>query len=423
MAFEQANNFKEYQQYLRLRDEWQEMYHGINLTDAMSADIIRFIVAKESASWYLVGCVLLKRLHTQDLLNAFHGHRNVCTFDAPRRNDHNRLSQLIQSSIDDSCRVQLGYYYRPWGVVFSFVGNFFKIRKHLSLSLVNHCYLAALMTSYQIIVRQLEKTFRGVDLTGKALIPFCAPAYVEALLTLFFKGKGVTTFCTVHGYFGRYRLVIAGDVVNGCNILSDKVLTFGRYQKEDLIRDFGIEENRVCVAGNPKYPCKDLNYANECRKVLVLGGISRYDDDLRMLFPVAEQVAQEYNVCFVLKPHPLSAISNDDLKEFEHIRLLDKSVVLTELLASGEYDCAITHNTFAYYECMYYGVMPFRWGLNENLAFETLDDSFLTKEQLVKYISELRTGVDSNYSEKARRLLTDVLGMGINRYNEIINGI
>ena len=420
MAFENADNFAAYEQYLRHSREWHEVYRGIDLVEAMAAEIINFTVARGSASWYLVVCTLLRRLHTDDILKAFEQHKNVFTYDAPRRRDHRKLSELIQSSVADSQRVELRYFYRPWGVILPFLKNYLTIAKRVEVSFVNRCYLAALMTSYKVMIRQLDKTFKNFDVRGKSLIPFCSPAYVEALLTLFFKSKGVKTYSTVHGYFGRYKQFIAADVVNGCNILADKVLCFSQNQKEDLIRDFDISADRIFVAGNPKYPKREIQFKSIYKNGLIVGGIAIYDNDLRRLFPQAEQVAEKLGLQFWVRPHPQSRITQEELESYGHINMADSSQTLVEILKSGEYDFAITHNTSAYYECLYYGVRAFRWGVNENLMFEPLEESVQNAQQLSEVIE--RTCADKQADEeRAEQLLVRNLGMGINLYDEILN--
>jgi hypothetical protein len=104
------------------------------------------------------------------------------------------------------------------------------------------------------------------------------------------------------------------------------------------------------------------------------------------------------------------------------ITLMDNTNTINEMLGSGEYDFAITHNTATYYECMYYGVKPLRWGRNENLDFEGLDDKFNNFEEFDNKINKSKQKRADEISQEAENLLVNVFGMGINRYNEYING-
>ena len=65
---------------------------------------------------------------------------------------------------------------------------------------------------------------------------------------------------------------------------------------------------------------------------------------------------------------------------------------------------------------------PLRWGRNENLDFEGLDDKFNNFGELEAVISKSREKRADEISQEAENLLVNVFGMGINRYNEYING-
>lgn len=418
-TWKNTDNYAQYVQYLGLRNEWQEYYRDVNVIDALAVEIVNLYVTGQKPSWYHVGCELLKRLDTKKIKQAFAQAKTVCTFNASKRQDHRQLSHLIQSSIDDSVWVELKYTYRPWGVSCSFIKAFLQIKKYVHFSLVQRCYLAACIAAYKKNLDLLSSEFKNVNLQGHKLVPFSATAYYEALLTLFFQTKGVDTYTTFHGILGHYRQHITNDVVMGLNILSKCALAFSVEQKSDLIMHFGIAPEKIQIAGNPKYPYRDIRYGKAGKKCLILSGVSFYDNDMRQLLPIAEAIGEELGVDFFIKPHPSSLLSNEDISQYQHIQMIDKAQTIHQLLSSGEYKIAITHNTTAYYECMYYGVRPLRWGLNENLDFKTLDDKFISHDELRKSIM---SDDEADYSRKAQQLLTEVLGMGINRYNEIING-
>ena len=162
---------------------------------------------------------------------------------------------------------------------------------------------------------------------------------------------------------------------------------------------------------------------NDCERCVIIGGISLYDKDLAELFPVAKEAKEKLGISFALRLHPLSAITKEEMEPWKDaITLLDNTNTINEMLGSGEYDFAITHNTATYYECMYYGVKPLRWGRNENLGFEGLDDKFNNFEEFENIINKSKQKRADEISQEAENLLVNVFGMGINRYNEYING-
>ena len=422
MSFEQTQNYQAYVRYRELKQQWRLIYKGVNLVEACALDLTDALVVQRKADFYHVVCAMLQRIRVKPLFRAFFTHKNVFTFAAHKPKDHRELSQAIFESVDDAAWVSIEYYYSPYKAITRWVYFLFKVRS-LRTPFVNRAFIAARMAGYSCVLDDLEKRSASCPLNGKQYIPFCAPAHHEALLTLFFKNKGVKTYNTVHGIFGRYLHTIANDVVNGENIISDYVLTFGESQRMDLIRDFNIAPERVKVAGNPKYPSHTAKIRTTFHSCLILGGIGLYDNELRLLLQVVEQVAQQTDITFTLKPHPLSAIHNDPIwASLKHIRLLGQEHTIKELFLSGNYDFAITHNTFSYYESMLFGLKPFRWALNENLDFEGLNDRFSTAQELSQLIKDAKGSTSEMLTDEIRQILHDVLGMGINNYNQIING-
>ena len=422
MSFEKTRNYDKYLQYRKLKHDWKVIYRNINLVDACSVDLLDAMVLGHKADYYHIACAMLQRIHIKPLRKAFAQNTNIFTFAFPKRKDHLDLSRAYASSVKDSGWVMLKYFYTPYKSISRWL-LFWRQVRSLPLSFSDIAFIAARMAGYSCVIDELEKQFATIEINNKRFIPFCAPAYHEAVLTSFFRNKGVKTFCTVHGVFGRYLQLIANDIVNGENILSDYVLTFGEVQRQDLINDFEINSDKVIVAGNPKYPYHRIQIKNTFSSCLILGGIGLYDNELRQLIIEADKVAERRQIKMALKPHPLSKIEEDDIwKQIKHITLIDKSNTLTALFESGEYDFAITHNTFSYYECMIAGLKPFRWEKNENINYKGLDDRFDSAEQLEQQIKNAEEADSNALSHEAEQLLVNVIGYGINNYNQIING-
>lgn len=421
MSFESAHNYLDYQRYKDIKRRLHIYYHQINMVDACAIDMIDALVVHNKPDWYHVCCALLQRIRIAPLREAFEKHKNVITYGVLHRPDHEALSHSIASSVDDCQWVKLEYIYRPYKSLSRFLKFLCEVR-FLPVSLVNRAYIAAKMAGYSCVIDDLETNFRDFCISGKHYIPFCAPINHEALMTLYFKTKGVKTFCTFHGNFGRYINQIANDVVNGENIHTDRILVFGETQKMDLIRDFDIEPSLISVAGNPKYVYQPISLKHTYSSCLILGGIGLYDKELRELLLVVDDVAKHSHISFALKPHPLSNIQNNDIwKEISHVQLVDKDQTIQSLFQSDEYDFAITHNTFSYYECFIAGLKAFRWAKHENLDFEGLDDRFVSGEQLLMKVKKASKTPNEILSEEAEILLKRVLGYGINKYNQYIN--
>ncbi len=421
MSFESAHNYSDYQQYRAVKQQLHIYYRGINMVDACAIDLIDAMVVHTKADWYHVGCELFRRIRVKPLREAFEKHKNVFTYGVLRRKDHEALSHAIANSVDDSKWVNLEYVYKPYKSLSRFL-RFWKHARSLPIPVLNRAFLAARMAGYSCVIDDLENSFEHCNLANKQYIPFCAPAYHEALLTLYFNAKGLRTYCTFHGIFGRYIKQIANDVVNGENINSRYILAFGDTQRQDLIRDFNVDAEKIYVVGNPKYPYHPISLKNTYTSCLILGGIGLYDKDLRELLYVVEDIAKRSNISFALKPHPLSNIQNDEVwKKVTHVRLIDKTQTIQSLFASNEYNFAITHNTSSYYECFIAGLKPFRWAKDENINFEGLDDKFNNSSQLIEKLEKASTTPNEILSQEAEILLKRVLGYGINKYNQYIN--
>lgn len=411
--FINTENTERYRQYLELRDALRIEHRGIDLATADAADIIEFYVTDSKKDWRHVLAALMQRVETKPLRDALTRKNVLLTFDMKKRADHDELSRMVAERVRDGERVVLTYKYRLKAMLR--LPMMMKKTRKIDTTWKNRLYAACRMAAYACMTDDLDREFKDVDLRGKKYVAFCAPAYTECLLTLYFKSKGMKTYGLSHGNFGRYKKRIANDVVNGANIVSDVEIVFGETQKEDLIRDFDIDKSRIEVAGNPKYLKKDIEtQRKKTNTCLIIGGIWEYDNDLRKLLPMIDRVAKESGMAVELRPHPLSRITEEDLKPFDNIKMADRKVTIQTALNSGRYDTAITHNTSAYYECLYYGLKTMRWGMNENLDFETLDDGFATETELKEL---MRKPTDT---EQAELLLERVYGVGIDRYTEII---
>lgn len=421
MSFESAHNYLDYQRYRDIKRNLRIHYRDINMVDACAIDFIDVFVVHSKTDWYHVGCALLQRIRIEPLKKAFEKNKNVFSYGVQHRKDHEALSHAIACSVDDSQWVNLEYVYKPYKSLCRFL-RFWKNVRSLPISFLKRAFLAARMAGYSCVIDDLDRHFKNFNIVGKNYIPFCAPAYHEALMTLYFNTKGVRTYCTFHGIFGRYIKQIANDVVNGENIHSKYILAFGETQRQDLIRDFNVDAEKIYVVGNPKYPYHPIFLKNTYTSCLILGGIGLYDKDLRELLYVVEDIAKRSNITFALKPHPLSNIQNDEVwKVVTHIRLIDMTQTIQSLFQSDEYDFAITHNTSSYYECFISGLKPFRWAKDENIDFEGLDDRFVNGEQLLEKIKKASKAPNAVLSQKAEVLLKNVLGYGLNRYNQYIN--
>ena len=274
-----------------------------------------------------------------------------------------------------------------------------------------HFMMAAKLCFCKRTIDNLNCVFGSIDLSGKHFLPLLGQAYHEAILLHFFKQKGVSTYAMFHGIIGRYKRTIPLDVVLGENIVADKVLALSESQRQILIEEFGIDPSIVYVV------------KKEIKRCIVLGGVSVYDDALLQLLQLLETCSGKIGIKCFFRPHPTSkVIFNPAYKVMRGIQLLDSKKTLMEILSSGEFDMAITCNTTAYYECMYYGVIPLRWARDENHKWKGLDDRFYDEASFFEKVREIRMSDPIQYCGQMKEVLVSELGVGINNYNQVVNG-
>jgi hypothetical protein len=387
MTFEHTENFKQYQQYLELKQCFKLYHKDVDMIKACSLELLSVVALNYNATWRKIGDSLTRKLKIENLQQAFQKYNTVFSIDEycyRKRKDHLSLMQEIQKTVDISTLIVLSHKRKFFFHFFHFFKYYQLISKqHLlkKLSFKNKCFIAATFLYCRKTVDLLQKIDSTIDYPTKNYIPLNSSTEAEAILTCFFRNKGASTFHIFHGIFGRYKRRIYTDIIAGENIIAEYSLPFGETLKQYLIQDFNLDEAKIFIAGNPKYPSKSIHLKNTFKNCIVLGGISLFDDDIAEIIPFLDEIAQYGKIKFYLKPHPNSLIMNTkSVKKAKHIKFIDKFIPLKDLFDSGMFDCAIIHNTFSYYECMYYNVFPLRWGKNEYNDFESFNDRFFDKE-------------------------------------------
>jgi hypothetical protein len=421
MSFESTKNYKEYLQYKQLKSTLVCNYKGIDLIKALSVDIIEITVCKHKKTIKSILVSLLRRLDIKPLHEAFCQHKTVFTFNFPTRNDHWDLVMAMSKDVKDATVIPLQYHYVFWFNFWLWFKYFFSISCKVKTSFRNRLYLTARCLFFVRIIKHLNIYFSDNAYPTKIYVPFCSQTYTESCLTLFFKQKGLKTFNVFHGILGRYKMFFTNDVVAGENILAEHILVFNETQKSDLIRNFGINANRIAIAGNPKYSAKNIAVKNSFKSSIILGGISPFDVYLEQLLLLADKIAETEKISFSLKPHPLSRIqTTKTFQKCKHIQLINKELTLKQIFDSDKFDFAITHNTSTYYECMYYGLLSLRWGMGENFDYDGFDDKFYDMDSFLQIVKRYKNEDMQIMNQKIKRLLVNSYGMGIDNYGQLI---
>jgi hypothetical protein len=426
MSFEHAENYDQYLKYLALKEAFHVYHRGIDIVKACSMDIIEVVVSNNKNTVKQVVDYLSKRLNVSELMQAFQNYDIVFTTDCPKRKDHIALLQKIRESVKKpSAKVVLSYKRNVFFNVARWIKYYCLIAKQPVLSkapFLSKLFLASKFIYASNIINVLDKHSKDISYENKKYIPFNLPVYTEAVIAMYVKQKRAVTFHIFHCVYSHNKYKITNDFVLGENFVADYILPFGEINKMDLIHDFHIPEEKIFVAGNPKYPEKRIKAKNSFKYGIVFGTIDRYDEYLAELIPILDEISETEHIKFDIKPHPLSHIlESKEVKNAQHITCIPKDVLLYDLLTSGRYDFAVTHNTSAYYECMYYNLIPFRWKKGENHLFEGFDDHFFDKASLLKKIEYYKNQNMEEHSKNMEQLLKKAIGMGVNNYDSIIN--
>ena len=418
MSFENTQNINQYVAYRQYVESHHFFYKGIDLVSPMVIDVAGFYLENDSRKWRTIIDLLTRQFQPAPLFEAFNKYKTVMTFEMLKRKDHEQLMRMLTSSIDDSTLVLLplsrSWLINPLRLLKCLV--FFKREKQFSLR--QRLFLAAKMYWFSNLIYQLDAVFKDISLVGKNYIPFCAH---ESLLSYYFKQKGATTFAIQHGMFGHYKFFIPRDVVNGDLMHVDKILTISQYQKDDLIRDWNIPEEKIYVAGNIKYASPHPMRHTPIKKCLILGGIASYDKYLMELLQLLDVCAEKTGMKFELRPHPFSRIlSYKEVSELHHIGIADTKKIITEVFSTNDYEAVIAMNTFSYYEALYFGLYTFRYANGENVVFAGMDDHFTSIEEFItlkqKYEKE-----STLFEDQREKVLRFEMGVGINQYNQLVN--
>jgi hypothetical protein len=424
MSFENTSNFSEFSKYLELKRSTSLNYKGVDLLKSLSFELYGALTAVSGLNFHQYFHFVFLRINCSKLSEGFKSGNAVFSTFFKNRQDYSDLVKAIHNSVQNSLVVSLNPHklsirinLKIWQKAIRF---YFYTSSIKDLSLRCKLYLVIRTIYICNIIDDLERVFQSIDLKGKNYIPFNSAAGIEATITQYFNSKGVNTFHIFHGLFGRYKISIANDIINGENINSRFILAFGEIAKRDLIKDFMRSPSSIYIAGNPKYPIKKISVRKSFKKCIVFNGFGFYDKDFYDLLDLLGKIALSGEISFDIKPHPSSNIDSGRFKSM-NIRFLQRSLTLKDLVKGGDYDFAISFNSFTYYECLYYDLICLRYQIGENIDFEGLDDKFFDEESFAKIISRYKSSPNEEINKSIESLLVKALGMGINNYNRIIN--
>lgn len=336
------------------------------------------------------------------------------------RKDYDELVLLIQNDIPGSCYVKIKEVF-PRKLNFKSIFDLDLWRAALSCKIGFKAKLFILsrlldyVNAYKSFVKQIK--INKIDLSKKKYIPFNSSYGLENALTQFMNHQGCRTFHLCHGlHFSPNYRFFSVDAYNKKLIEAGTILSWSQ----------SFVDNDVCktrkhnIVGNPKYPYRNIDISFKTDSCVVFLARGQYDNNNIKLLEVLNQYSLKHNLAVTIKPHPTDNIVlfNKWCDSFGFELCLNKTI--KELLDSNSYGFAISYESTAYFEAMYYNLVCFRYSYEENESYGDLDNRFLTAEDLDNQISKYSKLDKITLNKAIMKTLTYELGMGVNNYHEVI---
>lgn len=413
--------------YLSLKKEYNFTRHGVRFDQVLAVQLIQVayrLVNTDKAKLKETKKLLYKTLDVSPLLTAFTSHNLISTYIHDRK-DYRELMDGYFAKYPDYGQVFLPALVYQTKLSFKniiSVFSFIFLRPH-SGSMRQKFYIACYFVHYLNILDSLREAFKNTSLSGKKYVPFNSSFDIETLLVQFFKTKGAKTYHVSHGLsYVKYDNQTGFDAVNGENITAENILVWGETSKKDLVNNYQWNAGTITIAGNPKYPYRPINVSVDFKKCIVFLGGAIYDNDNAKLVALVGELAKTHDIQFTIKAHPYSSMAMlASAASACGIKMLPHETSIAETLGNGGYDFAIAYNTTVYYEAMYYNMVCFRYAVNENGAFDGLDDKFYDEPSFNNHLANYRELNTNLLSNKVEKILINNLGMGINKYQHIFN--
>lgn len=246
----------------------------------------------------------------------------------------------------------------------------------------------------------------------------------NSLLCQFFKFQHTKVFGLSHAVHYVYTQNVPIHCLNYDNLDVDYSLTWGQYTKDEYL-SFGVKAKDILVAGYPKkIEVQQAKSVNEFKTCLVLLSNPDYDESNKRLLAMLSEQPDSFTFC--LKLHP--SCDYDEYAQMackKDMSIISKDVQLTECFDKERYDFAIAVNTTSYYEVMAAGIPCLRYKDSEayQMTYGAAEDVFDSGEAFARALEWLRNGIASTYSDVARQTLHYAMGIGENRYGEILSHV
>lgn len=248
-------------------------------------------------------------------------------------------------------------------------------------------------------------------------LSMCHVLGLENLLTQFFRQQGIITFSLEEGIYIIYKKNFIIGAIAYELFETDHLLCWGQFTKDQYI-EFGIDKNRIDVAGYPKsQELKHQRQDNQYKKCLVMLAGPVFGDVNMNLLSLLDTLKGEFDV--VLKSHPVNYSEMEKYAKSHSLSIVPKQQTIADCFINGEYDFCIAVNTTAYYESWMAGIPCVRYYDNRFDNFNGFNDFFSNRDELICLINEYRKKPKND--REICSMLEYSIGFGIDNYDSILS--
>ncbi|MCK9343185.1 MAG: hypothetical protein M0P33_04665 [Massilibacteroides sp.] len=410
-----------YHNTLHFLDRIEFTYKGVELKKLLFQSAFNF--GNLDYRLFRLFKVLFKRYDSSRLVNLLSNNRTVFLYSF-KRNDYFEWFTKISTA----CNVDK--HYLVYSLIHSKLGlpNFklvkiaLKETKSLQLKSKESIFIFLRLYDFLMMIDTIDDTIMKANasksLKVENLVTMNAQTDFENIITQILNKLGKKTFFLSHGlHFCNYKEFYPVDALIKYCIPSNHVMVWGK----SSVNTYSKPYNTI-VAGNILYPMKQINISNTFTNGVVLTARYLYDEENFKLLHILGQIKKEKNINFTVKPHPNSNTAKIKglCQKYDFI-FIDSNQTVSNLLRNEKYDFAISYQTTAYFEAMYYNMICFRYSYKENEDYGNLNDRFSSYQELNDQIEKYKKQSLPSTNQEIKQCLIDNLGMGINRYTEYIH--
>lgn len=404
--------------YTRLKIKIDFVYKGIYLNRAVALSLWNIAAGKKAYS-FKNNAKILSRLtippKSFELANDIYA-----TFGWYTRKDHKELFTSVINKLGNNvtCEYLLTWkrrFYLNLGNIFHVSKYFFSL-KESGLNLKNKLGLISEVVYYCNFIDELE----SVD-TNRINKYLCTMSHMnlENVMTQFFNKKGINTYSLEEGIYFIFKNDIPLDCLIYENMETSHLLAWSQYVIDEYI-SYGINANRLLLAGYPKtVHFSEIKENNTFSKCMILLARKSYNEANMKLLEILSRYSQD--VEFFLKLHPSLDFSlYQEYAQNYGMSIIPMSETINECLDKDKFDFAIAVNTTAYYEALMRGVPCLRYNDGTFNLPKGCDDIFETSEEYYSKIAVIKKEYKTSYKKTVNQVLRDVVGVGIDRYRELL---